>query len=62
MYTRLVNVWNHYVEADRRQLPLFPEWERAQWMQPVPAIGDAALALLALALAGLAAVRLRARR
>lgn len=41
MYTRLINVWNHYVEADRRQLPLFPEWERAQWMQPVPAIGAA---------------------
>ena len=41
MYTRLVNVWNHYVEADRRQLPLFPEWERAQWMQPLPAIGAA---------------------
>jgi hypothetical protein len=41
MYTRLINVWNHYVEADRRQLALFPEWERAQWMQPVPAIGAA---------------------
>ena len=41
MYTRLVNVWNHYVEADRRQLPLFPEWERGQWMQPLPAIGAA---------------------
>lgn len=41
MYTRLINVWNHYVEADRRQLPLFPEWKRAQWMQPVPAIGAA---------------------
>jgi hypothetical protein len=47
MYTRLINVWNHYVEADRRQLPLFPEWERAQWMQPMPAIGAAlGLALL----------------
>ncbi|HEY7037715.1 MAG TPA: lytic transglycosylase domain-containing protein [Methylomirabilota bacterium] len=47
MYTRLINTWNHYVEADRRQLPLFPEWERAQWMQPLPAIGAAlGLALL----------------
>jgi hypothetical protein len=47
MYTRLVNVWNQYVEADRRQLPLFPEWERAQWMQPLPAVGAAlGLALL----------------
>ena len=41
MYTRLINVWNHYVEADRRQLPLFPDWERAQWMQPLPAVGAA---------------------
>jgi transglycosylase-like protein with SLT domain len=41
MYTRLINTWNHYVEADRRQLPLFPEWERAQWMQPLPAVGAA---------------------
>ena len=47
MYTRLINVWNHYVEADPRQLPLFPEWERAQWMQPLPAVGAAlGLALL----------------
>jgi hypothetical protein len=47
MYTRLINTWNHYVEADRRQLPLFPEWERAQWMQPLPAVGAAlGLALL----------------
>ncbi|HEU4438034.1 MAG TPA: lytic transglycosylase domain-containing protein [Methylomirabilota bacterium] len=47
MYTRLINVWNHYVEADRRQLPLFPEWERAQWMRPLPAVGAAlGLALL----------------
>ena len=47
MYTRLINVWNHYVEADRRQLPLFPEWERAQWMQPLPTVGAAlGLALL----------------
>src|SRR5262245_3423226 len=47
MYTRLVNVWNQYVEADRRQLPLFPERERAQWMQPLPAVGSAlGLALL----------------
>jgi hypothetical protein len=47
MYTRLINTWNHYVEADRRQLPLFPEWEREQWMQPLPAVGAAlGLALL----------------
>ena len=47
MLTRLINIWNHYVEADRRQLPLFPEWERAQWMQPLPAVGAAlGLALL----------------
>jgi hypothetical protein len=47
MLTRLTTIWNRYVEADHRQLPLFPEWERAQWMQPLPAVGAAlGLALL----------------
>jgi len=47
MLTRLITTWNRYVEADRRQLPLFPEWERAQWMRPLPAVGAAlGLALL----------------
>jgi hypothetical protein len=47
MLIRLTNVWIRYRDADRRQLPLFPEWERAEWLRPGPAIG-AALALLVL--------------
>jgi len=47
MLIRLTNVWIRYRDADRRQLALFPEWERAEWLRPGPAIG-AALALLLL--------------
>lgn len=51
MLTRLTNVWIRYREADDRQLALFPDWERAEWLRPTPAIG-AALALLVLFAAG----------
>jgi len=47
MVTMLVKTWTRYVEADRRQLPLFPEWERARWLAPLPSLG-AALALAVL--------------
>jgi len=47
MVTTLVKTWARYVEADRRQLPLFPEWERARWLAPLPSLG-AALALVVL--------------
>ena len=42
--------------------PAYVAVSKAVVSEPVPAIGDAALILLALALAGLAALRLRARR
>jgi hypothetical protein len=41
MLTRLVNTWTRLRGADRRQLPLFPAWERAQWLQPLPSLGAA---------------------
>ena len=44
MVTLLHRTWTRYLEADRRQLPLYPEWERAQWLAPLPSVG-AALAL-----------------
>jgi Transglycosylase SLT domain len=44
MITLLIRTWRRYFEADRRQLPLCPEWERAQWLAPLPSLG-AALAL-----------------
>jgi hypothetical protein len=47
MLIRLINVWARYRDADRRQLPLFPEWERAEWLRPTPSI-VAALGLLVL--------------
>ncbi|HEY7654490.1 MAG TPA: lytic transglycosylase domain-containing protein [Methylomirabilota bacterium] len=47
MLSRLINVWIRYRDADRRQLPLFPEWERAEWLRPAPSIA-AALGLLVL--------------
>jgi hypothetical protein len=47
MLTRLINTWTRYRVADRRQLPLFPEWERAEWLRPAPSIA-AALGLLVL--------------
>ena len=42
--------------------PAYVAVSKAVVSEPVPATDDAALALLALALAGLAALRLRARR
>ena len=47
MVTMLTRTWSRYFDADRRQLPLFPEWERTRWLAPVPSLG-AALALAAL--------------
>ena len=44
MLTRLHDVWTRYRDADRRQIPLFPEWERSRWLAPLPSLG-AALAL-----------------
>ena len=41
MLTSLIKTWARYREADRRQLPLFPEWERAEWLRPLPAVGAA---------------------
>ncbi len=51
MLIRLLNVWPRHRDADGRQLPLFPGWERAEWLRPAPSIG-AALALLMLFAAG----------
>ncbi len=51
MHSRLVQIWNRYVHADERQLPLFPDWERAQWLAPMPSIA-AALGLLVLFVVG----------
>lgn len=47
MLIRSIKTWTRYREADRRQLPLFPDWERAEWLRPLPAVG-AALGLAAL--------------
>jgi hypothetical protein len=41
MLTSLIKTWTRYRETDRRQLPLFPEWERAEWLRPLPAVGAA---------------------
>ncbi len=41
MLISLIKTWTRYREADRRQLPLFPEWERAEWLRPLPAVGAA---------------------
>lgn len=47
MVPRLIKRWTRHREDDRRQLPLFPEWERAEWLRPLPALGAAlGLALL----------------
>ncbi|HSE02548.1 MAG TPA: transglycosylase SLT domain-containing protein, partial [Methylomirabilota bacterium] len=51
MLTILITSWTRYRETDRRQLPLFPEWERARWLAPLPALG-AAVILLALVAVG----------
>ncbi|HEY7437033.1 MAG TPA: lytic transglycosylase domain-containing protein [Methylomirabilota bacterium] len=47
MVTTLINIWTRYRDADPRQLALFPEWERARWLAPLPSLG-AALALAVL--------------
>ncbi len=47
MLTRFIDTWTRFREADRRQLLLFPEWERARWREPLPSLGAAvALAVL----------------
>jgi Transglycosylase SLT domain len=47
MVTLLIRTWARYRDADPRQLPLFPEWERERWLAPLPSVGAAlALALL----------------
>jgi transglycosylase-like protein with SLT domain len=47
MPTRLLDTWTRFRAADDRQLPLFPEWERARWREPLPSLGAAlGLALL----------------
>ena len=51
MLTMLTTSWTRYREADRRQLPLFPEWERARWLAPLPSLG-AALILAVLVAVG----------
>jgi hypothetical protein len=43
MLTILTTSWARYREVDRRQLPLFPEWERARWLAPLPSLGAAIL-------------------
>jgi hypothetical protein len=47
MLIRLISIWTRYRDDDRRQLRLFPEWERAEWLRPAPSIA-AALGLLVL--------------
>ena len=47
MLARLLEIWIRYRDADRRQLPLFPDWERARWIMPLPSV-VAALGLLVL--------------
>src|SRR5258705_10769517 len=51
MVTMLTRTWSRYFDADRRQLPLFPEWERTRWLAPLPSLG-AALALAVLIATG----------
>jgi hypothetical protein len=51
MLTLLTTSWTRYREADRRQIPLFPEWERARWLAPLPSLG-AALILAVLVAVG----------
>ena len=41
MVTMLVKSWTRYFNADRRQLALFPEWERMRWLSPLPSLGAA---------------------
>ena len=60
MLARLIHIWNRYRHADERQLALFPDWERAQWMAPMPSIA-AALALLVLFAVGAPSVPVAAK-
>src|SRR5581483_8529302 len=60
MHSRLARIWNRYVHADERQLALFPDWERAQWLAPMPSIA-AALGLLVLFVVGTPSVPLAAK-
>ena len=41
MGTTLIKTWTRYFNADRRQLPLFPDWERMRWLSPLPSLGAA---------------------
>jgi transglycosylase-like protein with SLT domain len=41
MGTMLIKSWTRYLHADRRQLPLFPDWERMRWLSPLPSLGAA---------------------
>jgi len=41
MGTMLIRTWTRYFKADRRQLPLFPDWERMRWLSPLPSLGAA---------------------
>lgn len=41
MGTMLIKTWTRYFNADRRQLPLFPDWERMRWLSPMPSLGAA---------------------
>ena len=47
MLARLIKIWHRYRDTDQRQLALFPDWERAQWLLPLPSVG-AALGLIVL--------------
>ena len=41
MVTMLIKTWSRYAHVDRRQIPLFPDWERMRWLSPLPSIGAA---------------------
>lgn len=41
MVTMLTRTWSRYFDVDRRQLPLFPEWERSRWLAPMPSLAAA---------------------
>src|SRR5690242_19671891 len=60
MLSRLVHIWNRYRHADERQIALFPDWERAQWMAPMPSIA-AGLGLLVLFAVGTPSVPVAAK-
>ena len=60
MLSRLLQIWNRYRHADERQLALFPDWERALWLAPMPSIA-AALALVLLFAVGTPSVPVAAK-